>query len=93
MATRRKPVAPKNGKPARKRTKAARPRESLGDQLIRDAREGHDEIVKGWREFMNELGIHGKPIGARQLREMLIRNGINPNDNEFSRAIIAAREE
>jgi DNA/RNA-binding domain of Phe-tRNA-synthetase-like protein len=78
---------------SRKRKKVNDQRESLGDELIRQADEGHDEVVKEWRKFMKELGIKGKPIGAKKLRERLLRNGINPADNEFSRAIIAAREE
>ena len=67
--------------------------ESLGEELIRQAREGHADFVAGWGKFMKELGIQGKPIGARKLREMLLQAGINPNDNEFSREIIAMREE
>lgn len=40
------------------------------------------------------LGIEGlKPIGAQKLREMMIADGIDPNDNEFSRGIIEVREE
>ena len=40
------------------------------------------------------LGIeHLKPVGVEKLREMMIADGIDPNDNEFSRGIIEMREE
>jgi hypothetical protein len=67
--------------------------ESLGARLIRQAEEGHADLVAGWKKFMAELGIHGQPIGAKKLRAMLIEQGINPEDNAFSREIIAMREE
>jgi hypothetical protein len=67
--------------------------ESLGEQLIREARDGQVEFVAGWSKFMEELGIHGKPMGAKKLRAMLLQVDINPDDNEFSRGIIAMREE
>jgi hypothetical protein len=44
-----------------------------------------------------ELGIEGEPIEAEKLQEMigetLRKQGINPEDNIFSREIIAMREE
>jgi predicted DNA-binding antitoxin AbrB/MazE fold protein len=67
--------------------------ESRGARLIREARQGHADFVAGWRTFIQELGIQGNPIGAKQLRELLLKSGINPDDNEFSREIIAMREE
>jgi hypothetical protein len=67
--------------------------EALGEQLLREAREGQAAFVAGWQEFMEQLGVQGQPIGARQLREILVRRGINPDNNEFSRGIIAMREE
>lgn len=40
-----------------------------------------------------ELGIEGiEPVGPEKLREMMIADGIDPNDNEFSRGIIEERE-
>ena len=42
---------------------------------------------------MEELGIQGKPMGAKKLREMLFQADINPDANQFSRGIIATREE
>lgn len=49
--------------------------------------------VAGWGKFMHELGIEGQPIGAKNLRELLVAEGINPKLNEFSQGIIAMREE
>jgi hypothetical protein len=67
--------------------------ESLGEQLMREAREGQAEFVAGWRQFMEEQAIQGKPIGAKKLREMALQHGVKPEDNEFSRGILAMREE
>jgi hypothetical protein len=66
---------------------------ALGEQLIREGREGHAEFVAGWTKFMEEVGIQGKPLGAKKLRAMLLQSGIKPDANEFSRGIIAMREE
>jgi hypothetical protein len=81
------------GAPARQSGQPAPDEEPLGDQLLREARGGQAELAAGWTTFMEELGIQGQPIGARKLREMLIADGIDPNDNSFSREIIAMREE
>jgi hypothetical protein len=67
--------------------------EALGDELIRQAREGHAEFLAGWKKFMKQLGIRGKPIGAKKLRARMIQAGIDSQSNEFSRGIIAMREE
>ncbi|MBI1902115.1 MAG: hypothetical protein HYS13_13525 [Planctomycetia bacterium] len=69
------------------------PEESLGEQLIREARQGHAEFVAGWAKFLEEQGIRGKPIGARKLRELLIAEGWDPNDNSASRELVAMRGE
>ena len=47
-----------------------------------------DELFKKW-------GIDDmEPIGAKKLRELILADGIiKPEDNEFSRGIIAMREE
>src|SRR5688500_17486653 len=76
-----------NSSLGRRPPESASPDEPLGEQLIREAREGHAEFVAGWRTFMEELGIQAQPIGAKQLREMLLQEGITPEENEFSRGI------
>jgi hypothetical protein len=93
MAKLRKIVEQDQANPARDTADPAASEESLGEQLIREGRDGQAEFVAGWRKFMDELGIQGQPIGARKLREMLLREGIHPHTNEFSRGIIAMREE
>jgi predicted DNA-binding antitoxin AbrB/MazE fold protein len=67
--------------------------ESRGARLIREAAESHEELVAISKKVLENLGIHGEPIGAKALRERMIAEGVNPNDNEFSRGIIAMREE
>ena len=93
MATPPKIMEQRHDDPAQAGADAAPGEESLGEQLIREGREGQAEFVAGWSKFMEELGIQGQPIGAKKLREMLLANGIKPADNEFSRDIIAMREE
>jgi len=95
MAKQRKTSAQKPSSGKRKGTKVNRQRESLGDELIRLADEGHADFAAGFRQFLKQLGVKGKakPIGAKKLRERLLRDGMDPSKNEFSRAIIAAREE
>jgi len=46
-----------------------------------------------WDAVMEKLGISGEPIGAGKLRAMIEAEGVNPEDNEFSRGIIEMREE
>jgi hypothetical protein len=93
MATPPKTMEQRHDDPAQAGADAAPGEGSLGEQLIREAREGQAEFSAGWGKFMEELGIQGKPIGAKKLRATLLQAGINPNDNEFSRGIIAMRAE
>jgi hypothetical protein len=67
--------------------------ESEGARLIREAADGHADFLAGWGQLMEELGVRGQPIGAPKLRELLRQKGIRPEDNLFSRGIIAMREE
>jgi hypothetical protein len=39
------------------------------------------------------LGITGEPVGAEKVQEMMAASGLKPEDNEFSRGIIAMRGE
>jgi hypothetical protein len=93
MATRRKVSQERHAKPAARRPEPSNDDDALGEQLIRAAREGHAEFVAGWKKFMKQLGIRGKPIGAKKLRARMIQEGIDPEGNEFSQGIIAMREE
>lgn len=40
-----------------------------------------------------EMGIHGEPVGAEKVQEMIAACGVKPEDNVFSRGIIDMREE
>jgi hypothetical protein len=93
MAKRRKVHTERSGKAAAPRPKRVDDDEVLGEELIRTAHEQRAGFVAGWQQFMKQLGIRAKPIGANKLREMAIREGINPEGNEFSQGIIATREE
>lgn len=94
MATKRKTAERKRPSRTRGATKVRRKRESLGEELLREADEQAADFANGFRQFLKQLGIKGKPIGAKKLRERILRSGkIDPSKNEFSRAIIVAREE
>jgi hypothetical protein len=93
MASRRKVAKQPHSKPVTQRSEPVDDDEALGEELIRQGREGHAEFLAGWKKFMKQLGIRGKPIGAKKLRERMIQQGIDPEGNEFSRGIIAMREE
>jgi hypothetical protein len=69
------------------------PGESRGARLIRNADESHAAVVASWERFLKDLGIQGQPIGAKQLRERMLAQGTKPEDNAFSRELIAMREE
>ncbi len=67
--------------------------ESRGARMIRQAEESHAELMAASAKFLSDLGIQGQPIGAKELRERLLAAGFNPDDNSFSREIIAMRDE
>jgi hypothetical protein len=46
-----------------------------------------------WRKALEEMGIRGEPVGPERLQAMMLAEGIKPEDNSFSREIIAMREE
>src|SRR5206468_1800822 len=93
MAKPRKTTDPNNGGGPVDARNGAAAMEPLGDQLLREAREGQADFAAGWNEFMKRLGVQGEPIGAKKLREILLREGSKPENNEFSRGIIEMREE
>jgi hypothetical protein len=93
MATERKSGKQRRGKQLPTPTDSAADEEALGEELLRVSREEQAEFVAGWESFMKQLGIRGKPIGAKKLREMLLQKGFDPESNEFSQGIIAMREE
>lgn len=44
------------------------------------------------RKILEKMGISGEPITAEELQARMVRNGIQPEGNEFSREIIEERE-
>ena len=48
--------------------------------------------AKVFREMLEKMGISGEPIPAEELQARMVCNGIRPEDNEFSQAIIKERE-
>jgi hypothetical protein len=74
-------------------TKAEREDLELAEEILRVGREDQAAFAAGFKKFLKQLGIKGKPIGAKKLREMAIKEGLNPKDNQFSRGIIEMREE
>jgi hypothetical protein len=105
MATRRK--VGKQPKVKKQRNGKAKPRRrepvdddlELAEELLRPPsakeRAGIDAELKKFRKFLEAReGIPlPKPIGAKKLREMAIREGLDPKGTEFSRGIIDMREE
>jgi hypothetical protein len=65
-----------------------------GARMLRQSRAHRDAFVAGWDKFMEHMGIKGmKPVGPEKLREMMLAEGVKPEDNALSREIIAMREE
>ncbi|MGH7223186.1 MAG: hypothetical protein ACRELF_08160 [Gemmataceae bacterium] len=64
-----------------------------GARLIRESQAQRAAVVAAWRAVCERLGIQGQPIGAKELRQRMIAAGMNPDDNSFSRELIAMREE
>ena len=93
MATKRKPGKQPRGGRQPRQTEAEREDLALAEELSRVSREEQADLVAGWDQFLKQLGIGGKPIGAKKLREMALKEGLNPDDNQFSRGIIEMREE
>ncbi len=93
MTTERKPGKRPRGTRRPRQTDAEREDLELAEELLRVSREEQAGLVAGWDKFMKQLGIRGKPIGAKKLREMALKEGLNPEDNQFSRGIIEMREE
>jgi len=49
----------------------------------------HPVIAKAFAE----MGVHGEPIGAEKVQEIIAACGVQPEDNTFSQGIIEMREE
>jgi len=78
------------------RGKAEPPRPArFGDNipLIREARAQQAAISAAVAEAYAKMGITGPPVGPEKLKEMMLASKIDPNDNAFTREILAMREE
>jgi hypothetical protein len=71
----------------------------LAEELLRPPPPEEQAIIeaelKKFHKALRKLGIRlpSKPIGAKKLYEMALREGLNPEGNEFSRGITEMREE
>jgi hypothetical protein len=97
MATRSNPKKQRRGKRPLRQTEpisdAEREDLALAEEILRVGRKDQAVLAAGFKKFLKQLGIKGKPIGAKKLRERLIKRGFHPESNEFSQGIIAMREE
>lgn len=68
--------------------------ESLGAELLRRAEESQPALEAAWDELLASWGVHGQPVGVKRLRARIEEEcGGSPEGSEFSRELIALREE
>jgi hypothetical protein len=61
--------------------------------MIRKSREQQAAVSAAVAEAYEKMGITASPVGPEKLQEMMLADGVDPNDNSASREIIAMREE
>jgi len=61
-------------------------------QLKAHSMRNNKQDAEAARKILERMGISGEPIPAEELQARMVRNGIQPEGNEFSRAIIEERE-
>ena len=61
-------------------------------QLKADSIRNNKQDAEVARKILEQMGISGEPIPAEELQARMVRNGIQPEGNEFSSAIIEERE-
>jgi hypothetical protein len=93
MATGRKLAKRRRSKRPGRPRQVADEELALADELLRVSRKEQADLVKGFDKFLKQLGIRGKPIGAKKLQELMLNRGFDPESNEFSQGIVAMREE
>jgi hypothetical protein len=99
MATRRKTSKQRPRKTAARRPEPLDDDLTLAEEILRppspQEQAAIERELKKFHEFLKQQGIPvpDKPIGAKKLRERLLKKGFDPNSNEFSRGIIEMREE
>ena len=93
VAAEKVPTGPPGGASDPSREERGAP-ESLGAELLRRAEESQPGLEAAWDELMVRWGVHGQPVGIQRLRAMIQEEcGSKPEDNAFSRELIALREE
>jgi hypothetical protein len=66
----------------------------LGAELLHRAADSQAVLEAAWDELMAAWGIQGEPVGIEPLRARIQQEcGTNPQENAFSRELIALREE
>jgi hypothetical protein len=61
--------------------------------MLRKSREEQAALSAVVAEAFAKMGISGPPVGHDKLMEMMLASGVDPNDNAFTREILAMREE
>ena len=64
-----------------------------GARLWREAKASQAALSAQAEKVFAEMGATGEPPGHDRLMQMMLEAGVDPNDNAFSREIIAMREE
>jgi hypothetical protein len=64
-----------------------------GARLWQQSQANQEAFAAGARQALAEMGIAAQPIGADKVQQLVAACGFRPEDNEFSRGIIAMREE
>jgi len=69
------------------------PRKKGAKEWLEKYRRENEALRPLAEKVLRQMGIQGEPIPAQDLRKRMMEEGIRPEDNEFSRAIIEMREE
>jgi hypothetical protein len=76
-----------------RRPKADETPAERGARLLREAKANQPAISAAIAKAFAEMGITGEPVGHEKLRQMMLEEGIKPEENLFSSEIKAMREE
>src|SRR5438477_398215 len=88
MAARRRPTKRQPAKRPVKRREPKTEDDLLADELLRAEKRERGVVAASWDAYIKDLRKRYKPIGARKLQEMSLKEGIDPNKNVLSRGII-----
>ena len=64
-----------------------------GARLLAQARQDKPRLQRAMAKAFEEMGIEGEAVPPDELRTKMSEDGIKPEDNLFSRAIIEMRDE